>query len=262
MPVPYCTERMAHEYGLPEWLPRVFTGGRFSREFNDAFDPILGAELSESYRAQPELYRRLREGVPDNPYSGYNHKAEEFLAPIALVEGKTVTELLFGLAPGHESLAISGDMGSLAGILLLKPQPLEHVRALLEHQTRRFLQMGMSRRPEWSDAWQFGGRGEVSDPLAKYAEWVTRVGHAATAIRAGYRGAELDAYIFYEEVVLELAVQEVSVRYAVSLITAMDAVKGKAFRVRASDMKDFVLHCWQNGVPAEYAVLTVPTTSD
>lgn len=257
MATPYCDENMVREYGLPAWFPSVFAGGDgYAWEFHRDFDPILGHELSESYKRQPELYESIREGLGEQPSYGYNPAIEKFLAPIAEAQGKTPVELLFGLEPGREGLALSGSVPALAGILLLKPEPLEHIQAFLEHHNRDPARV--RRTPEWEDVWQFGGRGKKPDPFAEWTKTFARSEHVATAVRTGYRGAELTAFITYEESILKLAVQGVSVSYSVPLIAALDGTKGDAYRVHPRDIDDFVLRCWEDGLSPEYAVLTLP----
>ncbi len=244
---------MVQEHELPAWFPNVFTGGSsYTRDFHEEFDHILGRELAESYSAQPALYESLREAVGEQPRYGYNPAVEEFLAPIAGSQGKTPAELLFGLEPGHEGLARSGSVPALAGILLLKPEPLEHVRAFLEHHNRDRARVRLE--PEWEDVWRFGGRGKKSDPFAEWTKMFSRSEHAATAVRTGYRGGELTAFIMYEESVLRLAVQGVSVAYSVPLIAALDEVKGEAYRVHPQDIDEFVLRSWENRLAPEYAI--------
>ena len=256
MVTPYCNEAMVRDHGLPAWFPNVFTGGSgYTMDFHKEFDPILGRELLESYTTQPELYESIREAMGEQPSYGYNPAVEKFLAPIAEAEGKTAAELLFGLAPGHEGLALSGSVPALAGILLLKPEPLEHIQAFLEHHNRDPARV--RRTPEWEDVWQFGGRGKKPDPFAEWTKAFSCGEHVATAVRSGYRGAELTAYIDYEESILKLAVQGVSVAYSVPLIAALDAMKGDAYRVRTKDIDEFVLRCWENELSPEYAILTL-----
>jgi hypothetical protein len=245
---------MVADYALPEWFPNVFTGGGYTRDFMEQATPLIGRALAESYKSRPELFEQMRAELGEKPSYGYNPNVERFLAPLAAREGKTPGELLFGWERGREGIALSGSVPALAGILLLKDEPLEHLQAFSElqkDQTRSFVV-----ELEWEDAWRWGGEGKKADP---FHEWVNRTAgrfeYTALAIRQGYRGEQLKALATYHDVIMRLTIEGVPVAYSVELVTSLVSASSDYFAgFRAHEI---VLSCWTDGLAPEYAALVV-----
>lgn len=242
---------MAVEHALPEWFPRVFTGANgYSHTFHKEFDPLLGRELAEAYNRRPDIFQAIRDGAEDKKPYGYNPEVERILTPLAEREGKTPAELLFGLEAGYESLARSGGVPGLAGMLLMKSEPAEHVREFFLYcrENRSMPQV----QAEWEDVWSWGTRGDRGDPFAAWVYNVSNSEYTALAIRSGYRGARLKSLARYQKNIFEMAVVGVPVPYAVDVLTGLANKTGDDFIGFRSN--DFVVKCWAQGLAVEYAV--------
>lgn len=242
---------MVVDYVLPEWFPRVFTGANgYSHTFRREFDALLGRELAEAYSRRPAVFQAIRDGVKDKTPYGYNPEVERVLMPLAEHEGKTPAELLFGLEAGYESLARSGGVADLAGMLLMKSEPVEHVREFFSYcaEDRSVTQ----NQVEWEDVWAWGTRGDKKDPFAAWVYHVSGSDYTALAIRSGYRGARLKSLARYQKNIFEMAVIGVPVPYAVDVLTGLTTKTGDDFIGFRSN--DFVMKCWEQGLAVEYAV--------
>lgn len=243
---------MVEEYDLPEWFPAVFTGGQgYSRDFRETFTPMLGAALSEAYKARPQLFEDMYKELGDAASRyGYNSAVMPYLEPIAAAEGKTPVELMFGFEAGREGLAVSGSLPCLGGILLLKDEPLEHLQAFSDYYGAK---QHTFRKLEWEDVWAAAQRKKNWDAFTAWTEWLTNFEHTALAIRQGYRGSDLAALIAYKDLIVKLAVQGVPFDYSVSLLArASEEDYFAGFRAH-----DFVLLCWREGIAPDYATLVV-----
>lgn len=222
---------MIEEFGLPSDLSLHFSSGNMLHEFREEYEPVVGAAVKRAFEERPTLLQEALAGPKDA------RGMVKYLADIAAKHSLTAAEYFFGLEPGYESLCHSdGRPPALLGMLLLRDEPVAHIRTLREMAEREHLMRSF----EWGEVWRC--RSASTDWFEMWTKHLFKPKHLATAIRLGFSSNDCFRFISAEEFFIRLGLRGVPLSYSL----ACGFIE-----------EDVVVRAWEDGLPAEYTASLV-----